>query len=80
MKVSLIMADQILKEKGYREGKDFKWVGNIHDEIQATAPREIAEEVGQALVEGMHQAGVWFKFALPISGEYKIGENWSETH
>jgi DNA polymerase I-like protein with 3'-5' exonuclease and polymerase domains len=80
MKVALIFADQLLAEAGLTEGRDFKWVGNIHDELQATSKREYAETVGQAMVDGMRMAGEWFDFPVPIDGKFMIGDSWAETH
>jgi DNA polymerase I-like protein with 3'-5' exonuclease and polymerase domains len=80
MKAAWIFADHILSEAELVEGRDFKWVGNVHDELQATAKPELAEQVGQAMVDGMLLAGKWFGFPVPIDGKYMIGNNWSETH
>jgi DNA polymerase I-like protein with 3'-5' exonuclease and polymerase domains len=80
IKVGLVFADQLLSEKGLTEGRDFKYIGVIHDEVQTTAKCEHAVTVGEALVRGMEMAGEWFRFPLPTTGEYKIGNNWSETH
>jgi DNA polymerase I-like protein with 3'-5' exonuclease and polymerase domains len=80
MKVALIFADQILAEAGYSEGRDFKFVGNVHDEAITTCRPELADVVGRALVGGMRRAGEWFNYPLPIEGQYLIGSNWSETH
>jgi len=80
MKAALIFADQLLAEAGLTEGRDFKYVGAIHDEYQMTSAPEHADAVGSALVRGMEMAGEWFGFPLPTSGDYKIGNNWSETH
>jgi len=80
MKAALIFADQLLAEMGLVEGVDFKYVGAIHDEYQMTSAPEHADAVGSSLVRGMEMAGEWFGFPLPTTGDYKIGNNWSETH
>lgn len=53
---------------------------NVHDEQQYECPVEIAEEVGGILVACMEQAGRILGVKTPITGEYKIGHNWKETH
>ena len=55
-------------------------VGNVHDEWQVEVPEQYAEEVGKAGVESIIQAGVDLGLNCPLDGEYKIGDNWSETH
>ena len=52
----------------------------VHDEIQVECPANLADRVGQAAVEAIKKAGEHFKLRVPLTGEYKIGDNWSETH
>ena len=33
-----------------------------------------------ARVEAIEKAGKHFNLRCPLTGEYKVGENWSETH
>ena len=55
-------------------------VGNIHDEWQVEVPEQYAEEVGKAGVAAIVQAGKDLELYCPLDGEYKIGDDWSETH
>lgn len=57
-----------------------KFLLNIHDEFQVECDPEKADAVGQALVESMQKAGTVLGCKIPITGEYKIGNNWAETH
>ena len=52
----------------------------VHDEIQIECPENLADKVGQIAVEAIKKAGEHFKLRVPLTGEYKIGDNWSETH
>ncbi len=52
----------------------------VHDEIQIESPASSAEKVGQLAVDAIKIAGEHFKLRIPLTGEYKIGHNWSETH
>ncbi|GGD97948.1 DNA polymerase [Rhizobium anhuiense] len=79
-KVSMIFAYQELSTRGYIFGRDYAFVAHIHDEIQTECRADIAEEVGQIVVEAMRAAGAFFAFGCPIDGEFKIGNNWKETH
>jgi DNA polymerase I-like protein with 3'-5' exonuclease and polymerase domains len=51
-----------------------------HDEIQVECDIEVAEHVGQLAIESFKRAGEYFNFRIPITGEYKVGGNWKETH
>jgi DNA polymerase I-like protein with 3'-5' exonuclease and polymerase domains len=55
-------------------------VAHVHDELQVEARPQIAEEVGKIIVRSMQEAGEYFKFRVPITGEWKVGTNWAETH
>ena len=59
---------------------DAKFVANIHDEWQMQVKESIAEFTGLTGVEAIERAGKHFNLRCPLTGEYKVGENWSETH
>ena len=52
----------------------------MHDEWQIEVREDHAEEVGKAGVEAIQEAGISLGLFCPLDGEYKIGDNWSETH
>ena len=58
----------------------FKLVANVHDEWQIEVPEQYADEVGKSGVKAIELAGVEFKMNCPLTGEYKVGNNWKETH
>jgi DNA polymerase I-like protein with 3'-5' exonuclease and polymerase domains len=58
----------------------FKLVANVHDEWQIEVPEQYAVEVGQSGVRAIEAAGVEFKMNCPLTGEYKVGNNWKDTH
>ena len=76
MKKALILLDMNAKD----EGLDYKFVANIHDEWQVEVKTEHAEEFGKIAVQALKDAGNYFNMNCPLDGEYKIGEDWSETH
>ena len=53
---------------------------NIHDEVQLYAKDEDVEEVKQITVAAIRKAGEELNFRCPLTGEYKSGQNWMETH
>ena len=68
------------KARGWKHGLDFAQLLHIHDELQLQTRPEIAEEAGKLAVESFAQAGRFFNLNVPITGEYKVGRNWAETH
>jgi len=70
----------ILNDRFKLESLDARFVANIHDEWQIESKKEIAEHVGKIAVDSIIKAGEHFNLRCPMDGEYKIGDNWSETH
>lgn len=77
-KQAIIIFNELLTKNNYQSRT--KLVAWIHDEIQVETDREIADEIGKLAVQSFELAGSHFKFRVPITGEYKVGNNWSETH
>ena len=59
---------------------DAKFVANIHDEWQMQVKEDIAEFTGLIGVECIEEAGKQLGMRCALTGEYKLGGNWSETH
>ncbi len=55
-------------------------VANVHDEWQVEAHQDIADLVGELGVKAIRESGDTLKLNCPLDGEYKVGNNWSETH
>ena len=55
-------------------------VANVHDEWQIEVEEWFAESVGTLGVAAIVQAGRDFNMKCPLAGEFKIGNNWAETH
>lgn len=62
------------------EYDDVRQVVWVHDEIQVECPEELATEIGELAVDAIKRTGEHFNLRLPLTGEYKVGDNWSETH
>ena len=71
----LVEFDKVIKN--IPEAHQVVWV---HDEIQVECLEKDAEQVGQLAVKAIEDTGKYFNLRLPLTGEYKIGDNWSETH
>ncbi len=76
MKKALVLLDTELR----RHKLDAHFVANVHDEFQIEAKAEQAQKVGQLAVDSIRKAGVLLKMRCPLDGEYKIGDNWCQTH
>jgi hypothetical protein len=61
-------------------GRNWAAMGWIHDEVQLAVRPEIADEVGQIIVDSMAEVQETLKVNLRLDAEYKTGGNWSETH
>jgi DNA polymerase I-like protein with 3'-5' exonuclease and polymerase domains len=62
------------------EGLQVKQVAWSHDEIQLEVSADIAERVGQVAVAAIQTAAAALNVRCPLTGEYKIGNNWADTH
>lgn len=78
----LIEVDAWATSKGLKYGYNGDWtmLGWIHDEIQFAVRTELADDFGKAVTDCASRAGDYFKFNLPIGAEYKVGNNWADTH
>jgi DNA polymerase I-like protein with 3'-5' exonuclease and polymerase domains len=56
------------------------FVANVHDEWQIECPKQYADDVGKLAVAAIEKAGVTLGLRCPLTGEYKVGNNWKETH
>ena len=55
-------------------------VANVHDEWQVEAYGDHSIDVGELGVQAIKTAGIQLELNCPLDGEFKIGNNWSETH
>jgi len=76
MKRALIMLDK----KAKANKLDYKFVANIHDEWQVEVNKDHTKDFGSLAVQAIKDAGDYYNMRCPLDAEYKIGDNWSETH
>ena len=67
-------------DKNIKRIPDVQQVVWVHDEIQVECDAEDADTVGQVAVDAIQNTGMHFKLRIPLTGEYKIGETWADTH
>lgn len=76
MKRGLIILNDALQDSDV----DAHVVANVHDEWQLETWHEDVDRLGDMAVNAIRQAGHYYKLNCPLDAEYKVGENWSETH
>ena len=76
MKRALIMLDK----KAKANKLDYKFVANIHDEWQVEVNKDHTKDFGTLAVQAIKDAGDYYNMRCPLDAEYKIGDDWSETH
>jgi DNA polymerase I-like protein with 3'-5' exonuclease and polymerase domains len=76
MKQAVVLLSKRLK----REKIEHKFCANVHDEWQIETKEDTADLVGQYGVWAIEQAGIELKMRCPLSGEYRSGLTWKDTH
>tara|TARA_R100001463_G_scaffold27148_2_gene63140 strand:+ start:746 stop:2593 length:1848 start_codon:yes stop_codon:yes gene_type:complete len=73
MKQSLIEFNQLAKHP-------YEMHANVHDEVQFSCLEEHAKDLGRTFVVAIEKAGKTLGMKCPLDGDFKIGNNWAETH
>ena len=76
MKRALVILDGYARQYNI----DYKFVGNIHDEIQTEVIEDKAEFFGTLAVGSIIEAGTYYEMNCPLDAEYQVGDDWSQTH
>lgn len=76
MKVALVILDNSLKSAQI----PYKFLLNVHDEVQIEVPTEYADKTMELGMKAIEDAGVVLKLRCPLAGEAKKGANWFLTH
>ena len=76
MKQAMVGFNQMIKLNTL----DAHFVCNVHDEWQLEVKQSQVESTGQLGVDAIIKAGEELELFCPLDGDYKIGDNWSETH
>ena len=64
----------------YKYKEDFAMVAHVHDEMQLQVREDLADKVGQLGVQSVKETQNVFGLRCPLDAEYKVGNNWAETH
>ena len=77
------LANYIWRRWAEDEGIPFQQVNFVHDEWQTlvlTEDESVATRLGELQAEAIKLAGEKLNVRCPLSGSYRIGKNWAETH
>lgn len=74
----MVEVDWEIEARGWRDR--VQQVAWVHDEIQVECDEDIADEFGKMAVECISKAGDFFNIKVPLTGEYKVGKTWADTH
>lgn len=78
--VIMRMANYLWYTQAKKNKIKFKQTVWVHDEWQTETEESKAEELGKLQVQSIIDTGEHFDLNCPLDGEYKIGNNWAETH
>ena len=70
----------LLQEYAILWNLDYYFLGNIHDEIQAEVRQSQADKYGRLAVSCLEAAGIELGLNCKLTGEYKVGTSWADTH
>lgn len=74
----MVTFDEMLVEAGLQD--KCGQVAWVHDELQLEVDPEFGDQIGELSVKAIEKCGELLGVKVPLTGEYKIGNNWAETH
>jgi len=77
-KLWIVQTHKLLRERDLHFLSD--QVAWSHDEIQIETEPHLAEEVGKTAVEAIAITQTLLNIRCPLTGEYKVGKSWADTH
>jgi len=81
MKKAATLVPRLTMERGIAIGTHYHFVLNVHDEMQSEVEEGVDREIiGRCKVKAITLAGEHFGFRCRLDGEFKLGDNWAETH
>jgi len=69
-----------ISEKVRNSGLDAKLVASVHDEYQFEVAKPDVQRFCKLTKEAMYQTQKIFNFECDLDSDYKVGNNWAETH
>jgi len=53
---------------------------HIHDELQLEVKENLVNEIGKLAIQAAKETKDYFNLRCALDAEYKVGNNWAETH
>jgi len=69
-----------LEDQCLKHHKDWGFCVFCHDEWQILTKPYCVNIVAETSVNAIEKAGKYFNLKCSFTGEYRIGQNWQETH
>ncbi len=79
MKYYLVELDKQL-QKHFTPGKEYEFIGNIHDEVQMEVDEEHTNKVMDIAKEAFGAVEKQLNFRVKLEGEAMLGDTWYDTH
>ncbi len=73
----IVAHKNLTAEFGYNTVRQMAYV---HDELQYSCPKDIAEQAGEIVIASAIEAGERLDIKMPCEAEYQIGASWADTH
>lgn len=82
MKHAFVILNNTLDSTGWRWGIDQDWcsVAHVHDEFQSQVRKGRGHDFGKLAVQSIQEAGQFYRFRVPLDGEFRVGHSWADTH
>lgn len=80
MAVAYLLIHDEMARRGYKFLTDWAFLIWYHDEFQAECDRGISSELGEVMCWAIEEAGKILNIDCPHGGDYKVGNNWADTH
>ena len=69
-----------LEVRGLKHDRDWGFCVFCHDEWQILTKPHYTDIAADIAVNAIKKAGEYFNLKCQFTGEYRIGQNWQETH
>jgi DNA polymerase-1 len=79
MKLALVILYKSIHDSPRFKDKA-RFMATVHDEWQLECSPDIANDIGELGIAAIVSAGKRLECVVPMDGEYRVGNNWSECH
>lgn len=80
MQYALVLLYERLTSMGWVHGREYGFVGNIHDEFQTEVREDLAQQYAELSAQCIEQASRELNCVVLQQGDYSIGDTWADTH